>query len=493
MNSNWSSNQNQNSTVNSNEDTAQLTHRPQQCSTPTQHSTASANRCGKTTFLSALSGRIKSTGDLLFNGLPLTKATRRQVCYILQNDVFLSELTLRQTLEVAAQLRLPDSLTRADKRAKVEHVLEALDLKSCEHTLVGHFMRPGLSGGQKKRCSIGCELISDPKIMLIDEPTSSLDSCTAFSLLKLLKGYALREQKTIILTIHQPSSQMFYMFDKLLLLSHGQMLYYGDSRQAVSFFARHHHHMQQVNYNPADFLLDVSKQLDDRQRNELAASSRHAFELIHASEKPISACLSTSSSHIACSSADSIASSDNERPAESSKATRDEQFSRPRADSSNQVIEMPKTNPDANPLSAWSSLTFSYKVHEDDGSSSNNEQLDVYDQPDQRWPTGLMTQFRTLTWRNFIVNKRRIYDKPKILQTIGIALIVGLIWFQVPRDETTIQDFKGWIFFANMYTSMFALYTCLTNTMLESQILNKERKCHKQQAPLRCDKTLIAH
>lgn len=125
--------------------------------------------CGKTTLLDALSGqRPVDSGSIRLNRERLSKKWRRRICYVLQQDIFFAELTLRETLMYTAMLRMPDKLAKAEKMRCVDNIMEILDLTSCQHTKIGDYLNRGLSGGEKKRANIACELLTNPSIILLD-------------------------------------------------------------------------------------------------------------------------------------------------------------------------------------------------------------------------------------------------------------------------------------------------------------------------------------
>ena len=125
--------------------------------------------CGKTTLLDALSGqRPIDSGSIRLNRERLSKKWRRKICYVLQQDIFFAELTLRETLTYTAMLRLPEKLPKSEKMRCVDHILEILELTHCQHTKIGDYLSRGISGGEKKRANIACELLTNPSIMLLD-------------------------------------------------------------------------------------------------------------------------------------------------------------------------------------------------------------------------------------------------------------------------------------------------------------------------------------
>lgn len=142
-----------------------------------------------------------------------------------------------------------------EKLQKVDQVIADLSLTKCQNTIIGVTGRiKGLSGGEKKRLAFASEALTDPSMLLCDEPTSGLDSFMAHNILQVLKRLA-QKDKTIILTIHQPSSEIFSMFDKLLLMAEGRVAFLGTPNEANDFFTS----LQApcpTNYNPADFYVE---------------------------------------------------------------------------------------------------------------------------------------------------------------------------------------------------------------------------------------------
>ncbi len=130
-------------------------------------------------------------------------------------------------------------------------------MKKAENTLIGDPERAikGISGGERRRLSVGCELITNPSLIFFDEPTSGLDSYMAMSIVDEMKRLAKRG-KTIICTIHQPSSQIFSKFDRLCLLADGRLAFFGDLDQAYSFFTQQGYPVP-INFNPADHYINT--------------------------------------------------------------------------------------------------------------------------------------------------------------------------------------------------------------------------------------------
>lgn len=159
---------------------------------------------GKTTLLNVLGGRALANlnGEVLINNVKYKKSMRRTIAYVLQEDIFYTNLTVRQQLYFTSHLRLPDSLTPETKKAVVEQVIKTLRIERCADTKILL-----ISGGEKKRCNIGTELLTNPSILLLDEPTSGLDSTAANSLVNTLRELA-TDRMTIITSIHQPSSKV---------------------------------------------------------------------------------------------------------------------------------------------------------------------------------------------------------------------------------------------------------------------------------------------
>lgn len=182
---------------------------------------------------------------------------RKNIAYVMQDDSLMATATPREALHFSGRMRLPASFTQEAIAAKVDKLLEELGLTECSNVMIGGPLIKGISGGQRKRTSVGVELITDPGLLFLDEPTSGLDSFSAFSLVNLMERVAARNC-TILLTIHQPSSETFFLFDSVIFMKEGRILYQGPPTNIVHHYAKFGYHCPS-NYNPADFVMSLSQ------------------------------------------------------------------------------------------------------------------------------------------------------------------------------------------------------------------------------------------
>ncbi|PQE19330.1 ABC transporter protein [Rutstroemia sp. NJR-2017a BVV2] len=228
---------------------------------------------GKTTMLNTMaermtSGRLTIGGTTTFNGMSGVHSVRS--AYVMQQDILLPTLTVRETLQFAADLRLPPPTTQEERKKIVEEVILELGLKECANTRIGNTLHKGCSGGEKRRTSIGVQLLSNPSVLFLDEPTTGLDATSAFQLVRTLKGLAKRG-RTIITTIHQPRSEIWGMFDGLVLLTRGSPVYSGTASDCLPWFSGLGMELPAF-VNPAEFLIDIAA-IDNRSPELEAESS----------------------------------------------------------------------------------------------------------------------------------------------------------------------------------------------------------------------------
>lgn len=223
-----------------------------------------ASGAGKTTLLDVLAQRKtegKIEGSIMVDGRPLSISFQRSAGYCEQLDVHEPYATVREALEFSALLRQPSGTPRAEKLQYVDVILDLLDLYSIADTLIGNSTTGGLNVEQRKRVTIGVELVAKPSILIfLDEPTSGLDGQSAFNTIRFLRKLADHGQ-AILVTIHQPSAQLFYQFDTLLLLARGgRTVYFGDigpkAQTLKAYFGRHGAPCP-MQSNPADHVIDV--------------------------------------------------------------------------------------------------------------------------------------------------------------------------------------------------------------------------------------------
>ncbi|KAK3016715.1 hypothetical protein RJ639_007527 [Escallonia herrerae] len=371
---------------------------------------------GKSTLLNALAGRLQGTcltGAILANNRKVSKTVLKRTGFVTQDDVLYPHLTVRETLVFCSLLRLPNSLTKAEKVSVADSVISELGLAKCESTIIGNGFIRGVSGGERKRVSIAHEMLINPSLLILDEPTSGLDSTAANRLVTTLGSLA-QKGKTVVTSVHQPSSRMYQMFDKVLVLSEGRCTYFGKGCEAMEYFAS-------VGFspsfpmNPADFLLDLANgvcQLDcisEKEKPNLKQSLVSSYNSVLA-PKVKAACMETPNPNLAPKEmmvgASSHASKDCRRTC-------------------------------TNCLSTW------------------------------------FNQFCILLQRSLKERRHETFNSLRVFQVIAASLLAGFMWWH--SDFHDIQDRLGLLFFISIFWGVFPSFNAVFTFPQERAIFMKER------------------
>lgn len=222
-----------------------------------------ASGAGKTSFLDILARKNKRGtvgGNFYVNGEKVSDADFKSVVgFVDQEDTMLPTLTVHETIMTSALLRLPKDMGRSAKEQRVYEVEKQLGIFAIKDSLIGseEGKGRGISGGEKRRVGIACELVTSPSILFLDEPTSGLDSYNAFNVIECLVTLAKTYKRTVIFTIHQPRSNIVALFDRLLLLAQGKTVYSGECDQVQEFFDNIGYSCP-PGFNIADFLVDLT-------------------------------------------------------------------------------------------------------------------------------------------------------------------------------------------------------------------------------------------
>lgn len=216
---------------------------------------------GKTTLLNVLAGQLAASpslhlsGYLYVNGRPMSQSGYK-IAFVRQEDIFFSQLTVRETLSLAAELQLPDTMSPESKEKYVDDLLFRLGLVNSADSIVGDAKVRGISGGEKKRLSLACELIASPSVIFADEPTTGLDAFQAEKVMETLRQLA-EDGHTVICSIHQPRGSVYGKFDDIVLLSEGEVVYMGPAKEEpLTYFASLGYRCPD-HENPAEFLADL--------------------------------------------------------------------------------------------------------------------------------------------------------------------------------------------------------------------------------------------
>ncbi|KAM9836615.1 broad substrate specificity ATP-binding cassette transporter ABCG2-like [Aulostomus maculatus] len=349
-----------------------------------------ATGSGKSSFLDVLAARKDPaglSGEVLIDGAPQPPNFKCLSGYVVQDDVVMGTLTVRENFTFSAALRLPSSVTQEEKEQKVNRLIQELGLGRVADSKVGTQLIRGISGGERKRTNIGMELIIDPPVLFLDEPTTGLDASTANSVLLLLKRMA-HSGRTIIMSIHQPRYAIYRLFDSLTLLVNGKQVYHGPAPSALEYFADIGYTCEAHN-NPADFFLDVIN--GDSTAVALSSLDKEDSDSVLPSKQGIE-----------------------DKLVEDYRTCR--YFHETKA-------ELEKI------------------IHGKSATSSTPSRTITYN-------TSFLTQFRWVlkrTFQNLMLNPQT--SIAQVAVTLFLALVVGAIFFDVKEDQSGIQNRFGALFF----------------------------------------------
>ncbi|URE05535.1 ABC-2 type transporter [Musa troglodytarum] len=236
-----------------------------------------------------LGSGVSEKGDILINGQRQKLAFGDSLstaqlffsqAYVTQDDVLMTTLTVREAVCYSAQLQLPDSMSRSEKRERAEATIREMGLEGAMDTRIGGWATKGISGGQKRRVSICIELLTRPQLLFLDEPTSGLDSAASYHVMDRITRLARREGMTVVAAIHQPSSEVFELFHGLCLLAYGRTVFIGPASMTNEFFASNGFPCPSLR-NPSDhYLRTINKDFEQDIEEDLESKPRSTSEAI---------------------------------------------------------------------------------------------------------------------------------------------------------------------------------------------------------------------
>ncbi|GJP35127.1 hypothetical protein CLOM_g19643 [Closterium sp. NIES-68] len=392
---------------------------------------------GKTTLLNTLAGQLPKSskialyGSIRANGVPIADSWHKQVYAGVwrQEDIFFSQLTVRETLVTAAKLQLPSSMSDEEKEQHVEQLLQHLGLVNAAGTIVGDNKTRGISGGEKKRLSIACELLGNPSVVFADEPTTGLDAYQAEKVMQTLKDLA-KEGRTVICSIHQPRGSVFDMFDDIMVVAGGKLVYSGPAGDACLEYFKNQGHDCPLHSNPAEFLSDLVG-TDHTSADTEAQSAARIQRLIQAF-----------AAHSAAQTGSSTALA----------VSQDLQASL--ADSEEEDGE-----------------------EDGEGGGKSKRRLGLTAAKADGAGAGFWQQFKILlvrAWRRQ-TTRDRATNVVRAMMNLTSAAIFGSIFWRMGFGQTTIQDRMGLLQVAAINTAMASITKTLNVFPKERQIVERER------------------
>ncbi|KAJ1974653.1 hypothetical protein H4R33_006778 [Dimargaris cristalligena] len=410
---------------------------------------------GKSTLLNALAGRLKTgklKGQILYNGAKRNpRLFKKQAAYVEQDDLLYPQLTVRETIQYAATLKLPSrEFSKEAKARRVDEVIEWLRLSGQANTMIGDAAVRGVSGGERKRTAIGVELVTDPGFLFLDEATSGLDSNSALHVCQVVKDLCRRRQNGVLMTIHQPSAKVFNLFDKVILLCKGEVVYSGRVANSLDYFARLGYSCGQ-HENPADFFLDLMTP-DDSDDQTLADSQERIRHLVDSFQKyqdraPVSEITT-----------DGINFSDNDTPVINTPGLNDT------------LLPGKPIPTGSSPADSTAPSRFTLKT------ITPKKQVPHSNAVHEGWALPWILELTILLdrcWKAQIRSKFQIIGL--LARSIVMALFMGFTFFQLDTNQSSIQNRIGFLFFIPIELTFGSVMPMLMAFTLQANIMTRER------------------
>ena len=392
---------------------------------------------GKTTLLNALAGRIRIgpndslTGNVSVNGKVRDDRWRRTAGYVEQFDLMYGLLTVQETIQFAADFKLPSTLSHGEKRAIVDRVIDLLGLGKVRFSRIGTEEKRGISGGEKKRVAIAVELVTFPGLLFLDEPTTGLDSTTALSLIETLRNVAKKTAMTIVLTIHQPRASILSLFTRVMFMSQGRLIFNGTLQACLDHFEKEFNLICPERENPADFIMDMlTVKPGDEESAQRVASLQARWAEIESSNSGVEDDMADADATVA-----SIDATDT--------ATNAQEENVP----TGVIVDIPQSESDSSPES---------------------HRLD--------WPNARIVEFGLLLKRNFmLLGRDHLTAIANLVQTIFLCLLLSFVFFQLDDSFSGVQGRLGLLFFICINVVFTTVVPLLPVFAVDRAILMRER------------------
>ena len=479
-----------------------------------------ASGSGKTTLIDVLGGRNLHgvTGEVYLKGEKLVRKHRRAIAYVTQECVFFDSphLTIRDHLLFSAAMRFDITYSSKMRQEEVDGMLCQLHLSKCADLPLVF-----VSGGERKRCSIGCELFCpEPLLLLLDEATSGLDSATARNMVSIIRSVAERKNVPTIMSIHGPNDEIFTRFDKVLFLSEGRVVYDGCPQEVMSYLRGVGFSPINGNMSVPDFMLSLlctgNNSADDYEKDDhewgvgmtyTHSTSNARLDLPNSLHYPDCCDMTPSQILIDAFNSDDhlalvIAARDlflQQRIKQNQGTGRRRSLSLDTAIMAHSDKVLLETKEESSVvLGTVSELTearrarhftvdslyprdsspsIEFSNSETDGHKGENVDMDIVTVwVGDDYVSSFDTQFRALLTRSSKQNQSVRFNWLNLSQTIILALIIGLAWFNMPFNESRLQDLAGLLFFTTTYIFFAATFSAVLEFLPERAILKKERE-----------------